>query len=38
VHLEQQALADSEAWLARTRSFWTTQLAHLAATFQKDDS
>jgi DNA-binding transcriptional ArsR family regulator len=33
VHLEQQALADSEAWLARTRSFWTTQLGQLAATF-----
>jgi DNA-binding transcriptional ArsR family regulator len=35
VHLEQQRLADAEAWLHRTRTFWTGQLAGLAASFEE---
>ena len=35
VHLEQQRLADAEAWLHHTRTFWAGRLAGLAATFEE---
>lgn len=31
VHLEREALDEAEAWLRRTRVFWTHQLDRLAA-------
>ncbi|RIK15424.1 MAG: transcriptional regulator [Acidobacteria bacterium] len=33
VRLQPQTLADSEAWLHRTRTFWTARLDALAASF-----
>lgn len=36
VALQPRALADSEAWLHRTRTFWQTQLGSLAASFQEE--
>ncbi len=35
LHLEQQRLADAEAWLRRTRTFWARRLAGLAASFEE---
>jgi DNA-binding transcriptional ArsR family regulator len=35
VHLEHDRLADAEAWLRRTRTFWTGQLARLAEHFEE---
>jgi DNA-binding transcriptional ArsR family regulator len=34
VSLHPQALAESEAWIQRTRTFWTTQLGQLADSFE----
>lgn len=36
VRLQPQTLADSEAWLHRTRTFWTARLESLAASFGTD--
>lgn len=33
VHLEREPLSAAEAWLRRTRAFWSTQLDSLAAAF-----
>lgn len=35
VALRPEALADTEAWLHRTRSFWQTRLGNLAASFEE---
>lgn len=35
VHLEQQRLVNAEAWLQRTRTFWTGQLSGHAAGFEE---
>lgn len=35
VHLERDRLDDAEAWLRRTRAFWTGQLAQLAQHFEE---
>ena len=35
VHLEQQRLADAEAWLRRTRTFWSGRLSGLASSFEE---
>lgn len=35
VALRPEALADSEAWLHRTRTFWQSQLDNLAASFEE---
>lgn len=34
VRLEPRSLEQTEAWLRRTRTFWTTQLGQLAASFE----
>ncbi|QFG67350.1 ArsR/SmtB family transcription factor [Ornithinimicrobium pratense] len=34
VSLRPEALVETEAWLHRTRTFWTTQLGQLAASFE----
>lgn len=34
VSLRPQALVESEAWMQRTRAFWTSQLGQLAASFE----
>ena len=36
VHLEQQRLDEAEAWLRRTRTFWTARLSGLAAAFEEE--
>ena len=33
ISLHPQALLESEAWMQRTRTFWTTQLGQLADSF-----
>lgn len=38
VHLEREPLADAEAWLHRTRTFWQAQLGNLAASFETHDA
>ena len=35
IALRPEALADSEAWLRRTRAFWQTQLGNLAESFKE---
>ncbi len=35
MHLEQQHLAEAEAWLHRTRTFWAGRLAGLAESFEE---
>lgn len=35
VHLERDRLEDAEAWLHRTRSFWTHQLDRLATHYEE---
>lgn len=35
VHLEQERLADAEAWLQRTRTFWVGRLTGLAESFEE---
>lgn len=35
IALRPEALADSEAWLHRTRTFWQTQLGNLAESFKE---
>ena len=37
VHLEQERLGEAEAWLRRTRTFWTARLTGLAAALEEDD-
>lgn len=34
VSLRPEALEQTEAWLHRTRTFWTSQLGHLADSFE----
>ena len=36
IALRPQALADGEAWLHRTRTFWQTRLGNLAASFAEE--
>ncbi len=35
VHLEQHRLAEAEAWLHRTRTFWSGRLGDLAGSFEE---
>lgn len=37
VQLRRDALGDAEAWLHRTRTFWTARLGSLAASFEKTE-